>query len=295
MSWLLFVDECGVDRRHTPYEVLAGVAVRDREIWPLVQRIHEAEVDHFGQRISEGRLELKAKKLLKRKTYRLARQMAEFSPAERLPLAKSCLQKGAALPAGAAGNVTRAELAALGQAKLAFVERVFELCAEHRVQAMASIVPRSAERSQRPYLRKDYAYLFERFYYFLEDRVGVDQGLVVFDELERSRAHILVDQMGRYFRDTAIGKKRAQLVIPEPFFVHSDLTTLVQIADLVAYVIAFGVRVHSMRATRRPELDPLARRVLDLRYRTTRDFGEKSDVVVWSFAVINDLRPQSER
>jgi hypothetical protein len=30
MSWALFIDESGQDRRQSPYEVLAGVAVEDR-------------------------------------------------------------------------------------------------------------------------------------------------------------------------------------------------------------------------------------------------------------------------
>ena len=48
-------------------------------------------------------------------------------------------------------------------------------------------------------LRKDYAYLFERFFYFLEDNAAREQGIVVFDELEKSQSHLLIDQMHRYF------------------------------------------------------------------------------------------------
>ena len=74
MSYLLFLDESGVDHRHSPYEVLAGVAIRDLSLWNLVCQIQEAEVDFFGQRLTPGTLELKAKKLLKRKTFRMASQ-----------------------------------------------------------------------------------------------------------------------------------------------------------------------------------------------------------------------------
>ncbi|MFW6053116.1 MAG: DUF3800 domain-containing protein, partial [Desulfosalsimonas sp.] len=64
MSYFLFIDESGQDRKESPYEVLAGVAVKDSELWNLIQRIHDLEQDIFGMRISEGALELKAKKLL---------------------------------------------------------------------------------------------------------------------------------------------------------------------------------------------------------------------------------------
>lgn len=88
MSFFLFVDESGQDRRESNYEVLAGVAVKDNELWNLIQRIHDLERNIFGMRISEGILELKGKKLLKRKTFRLATQQAPFEPAKRTELTR---------------------------------------------------------------------------------------------------------------------------------------------------------------------------------------------------------------
>jgi len=35
------------------------------------------------------------------------------------------------------------------------------------------------------YLRKDYSFLFERFFYYLEDKDELSSGIVVFDELEK--------------------------------------------------------------------------------------------------------------
>lgn len=71
----------------------------------------------------------------------------------------------------------------------------------------------------------------ERIYYYLEDKKLEDQGIIVFDELEKSKSHILVSQLENYFKKTSNGRQRSGLVIPEPFFVHSDLTTGIQIAD----------------------------------------------------------------
>jgi hypothetical protein len=102
--------------------------------------------------------------------------------------------------------------------------------------------------------------------------------------------------MSAYFQKTANGRMRSGRIVPEPFFVHSDLTTGVQIADLVAYVVSWNVRVGGMRTEKRPELDDLGRRILALRSRAVLDRpGYPQGFVVWSFAVIDDLRPRAER
>lgn len=290
MAWFLFVDESGQDRGASPYEVLAGVAVEDRVLWNLIVDVHEAEERFFGLRISESALELKAKKILKSKTFRFARQMDAIPQERRRELVRALLERGRA----GGGGASREELTALGQAKVAFVEHLLELCARHDLRTFASIVDRDAPRSARDFLRKDYAYLFERYFYFLDEQPYSPRGVVVFDELERSQCHILVDQMKLYFLETAKGRRRAGRVVPEPFFVHSDLTTLVQLADLVAYTVSWGVRVRGMSRPARPELTDLANSVCALRHRATRE-RDGQDFHVWSFAVIDDLRPRDER
>jgi len=294
MSCLLFLDESGVDQHDSPYEVLAGVAIQDQHLWNLICRIQEAEIEHFGRRVTSEALELKGKALLKRKTFRLAAQLPPIETSERSRLAESCLEKGLRAKGRAtASGATHSELTALAQAKLAFVNRIFELCGSHYVKAFASIVPKSAPRPAGGFLRKDYAYLFERFFYFLEDSRPGDLGLVIFDELERSQCHLLINQMSLYFRTTAKGRLRAARVIPEPFFVHSELTTLIQISDLVAYITAWGIRFGTMSEPRREELGPLGEMVCELRYRTRR--LDQADFPIWSFTVIEDLRPREER
>jgi hypothetical protein len=299
LSYLLFMDESGHDRVVSPREVLAGVAIEDRDLWNVVGAIHEAEIRFFGRRISSGRLEIKGQNLLKRKVFKHAAQLPPVEPEDRQRLAKACLDRGDAHrgdPAG--GNPTKPELTALAQAKLAFVEEVLALCARFHVRAFASIVPQSAPRTEGDFLRKDYAYLFERYFYFLEDRGPEVLGLVIFDEKEKSQSHILIDQLTRYFRDTGKGRMRAARVIPEPFFVHSELTTAIQVADLVAYVTAWGVSIgptSAREAPARAELEELGRRVCELRYRAEREVGADPAFGIWSFAWITDLRPKDEQ
>jgi len=294
MAWLLFVDESGHDLRKSPYEVLAGVAIADERIWNLITAIHQAEERFFGMRITAREMEIKAKRLLKRKTFRLAGQMPPIEPSQRTVWARECLEEGRrAREARDLARPRRHQLTALGQAKIAFVERALELCAQHGARAFASIVDRDAPRTDGHFLRKDYAYLFERFYYFLDELPPHQHGLVVFDELERSQSHLLVEQMDGYFEQTVKGRMRASRILPEPLFVHSDLTSLIQVADLVAYITAWGIRVDQMHRPRRHELSSLASRVCNLRHRAVRERGGET-FYIWSFAVIDDLRSREE-
>ena len=105
----------------------------------------------------------------------------------------------------------------------------------------------------------------------------------------------LLDQMHRYFLHTGRGLQRSRLVVPEPFFVHSELTTGVQLADLVAYVIAWAVRLTGQEEPRRSEMAELARLTLDLRYDTVRDLPRRPRFRIYGIARINDLRPIVEQ
>jgi hypothetical protein len=278
----MFIDESGQDQRESPYEVLAGVVIEDRRLWRLVVDLHEAEVEHFGCRYARLERELKAKKLLKSKVVRHASLSPGFDNERRTTLARECLQDGV--------GATPEHFAALAQAKLAYVTRTLEIARRHRCRAFASIVPKSAPRTGLDYLRKDYSYLFERFFFFLESQPSHALGFVVFDELERSQSHLLIDQMKRYFEGTWTGRQRSRRIIPEPFFVHSHLTTGIHLADLVAYVIAWNVRVRGMTAPKREELNEIGAAVYALRYDQWR--GTRC---VWAFNLISDLRPRIEQ
>lgn len=84
MSWLLFIDKSGQDQRASPYEVLALVAVEDRQLWPIIQAIGDAQ-EHFfcTRRYQQQGAEAKGRKILKSKTYRLAEKHPPFAQKER--------------------------------------------------------------------------------------------------------------------------------------------------------------------------------------------------------------------
>lgn len=289
MAHFLFVDESGQDLKESPCEVLAGVALRDSTLWPFVNAVHKAELDCFGTRYSAGAREIKARKLLKTKVFRHAALQFSFaSTKEQRDLATKVLQSGA--------KASLRECAALAKAKLEFVHRLFDLCAKFKFSLFACIVPKDASRpSSRNFLRKNYAYLFERFFYFLEDKRTSGAGIIVFDELEKTRSHILIQQMDSYFKRTHKGRERSEIVIPEPFFVHSDLTTGIQVADLMAYLLAWGYyKAKGRSSPARPELVEFADQGVKLAYNTSRRQGSRR-IKVWGITIIQDLRARSER
>jgi hypothetical protein len=295
---LYFIDESGHDHKNSPYEVLAAVAVQERDLWNLIQAIRSAEIEHFGVHLAEVGIELKGTKLLKRKTFRLASEGEAIPTEERRNLVRELVLEGwQAQQEGRQAKVSFRGLVAYGQAVLAFVEAVLRLMVRFRVKVFAAVVTPEAPRpADKAVLRRDYAFLFERFFHHLSSSSESEMGLIVFDELEKTQSKILLGQMARYFLETQTGYQRSARIVPEPFFVHSDLTTAVQLADLVAYCVSWAVRLNSMDKPAREELKPLADLVFGMRFVGSR-FSEVDgkDWPVYGMFHLDDLRPRSER
>lgn len=225
--------------------------------------------------------EAKATELLKRKTFRLAEQGPPMAQTERRRLTQEILTDGTA--------PNRQRLTAMGQAKIEYCRFALDLVRRHGGRVFATMVPQSAPRPPASdAMRKDYAFLFERFFHFLNGQPGDPMGFLILAEMDKSASHVLLGQVSQYFQRTKKGRSRAHLIVPEPFFVHSDLTTLVQIADIVAYTVSWGLRLRGMPASPRPELAPLVQIVERLRYKHNTEGGE----TVWGIKEIRDLRPK---
>jgi hypothetical protein len=264
---LLFIDESGHSRSGTPCEVLAAVAIAEENLWNLVKAVRSAERDRFGDYLRNVlKEETKAKTLLKRKRFRIAAKACELSQQESVGLANSLLVKGkiAREKRLSSSGETYREMVAYSRQVLGFVHDVLDIAASHSVQVFASVVDPDAPRPEPGRLRKDYVYLFERYFYFLETFPPTERGLIVFDELEKSQSHILVHQMAAYFLGTQTGRYRSSRIIPEPFFVHSDLTTGVFLADLAAYILGWGWRLNRMPQPCRDELGPYANKLHEM-------------------------------
>ena len=261
---LLFIDESGHNESGTPCEVLAGVAIAEDALWNLVKAIRSAERDFFGDYLRNLlNEETKARKLLKTKRFRTAAMSCELTPAESVALSNGKQAHDQHL---ASSGETYRELVAYSRQVLAFVHEVLNIAAAFNVQIFASMMDPRCPRPSRETLRKDYVYLFERYFYFLESLGPRERGLIVFDELDKAQSHILVQQMARYFLGTTTGRYRSARIIPEPFFVHSDLTTGVFLADLAAYILGWGWRLNSMPQPARAELQPYAAKLHDMQF-----------------------------
>jgi hypothetical protein len=281
---LLFIDENGHDHHDMPCEVLAGVAVSDDNLWNLVKAVRAAEKDFFGDYLRNLRQsEMKAKKLLKRKRFRSAQRKVTIGDGELVVLANAALEHGEI--------ATERQIVAYSRQVLAFVHEVLNIAARHSVQIFASVVDIHAQRPQPGMLRKDYVYLFERYFYYLETFPPRERGLIVFDELEKSKSHVLIQQMAKYFLGTQTGRYRSSRVVPEPFFVHSDLTTGVFLADLAAYILGWGWRLGKMAQPARAELKPYADKLHDMQFHGERPAPDGSGTIsLHGICYLDDLR-----
>jgi len=287
VACFLFVNSSGRQGAPSPYEVLAGVLVQERDIWNLSQAIVDAEVRHFGRRLCADWAPPKARALLKPKVFRQASRVPALPHEQRRELSRSCLE--------APEKASLTAQAALAQAKLAYVGDVLELAARYRCKYLASIVGKSAPRPLPGQLRKDYAYLFERFFYSLDDSATQPLGLVVDSVRSGALGRQLKLQMERYFRSTLKGRQRASLVLPEPVHVSGDLTSVVSLAGLVAYITSWAFRTKELGEPARFQLSPFKEQVRALRYRAVRDIGDNPNFVIWGFAVIPDVRMREDR
>jgi hypothetical protein len=210
---------------------------------------------------------------LTRSVFKKAARLSSFLEEERQELAKFCLDNG--------GVAKERHIVALEQAKLAYVIGVLEICNRYRCKVFATInETKYSEYPDPDFLPKNYVYLLERFYYFLEEKSA--SGILVFDELDKTQSHILVGRIENYFKKTSKGRQRSSLIIPEPFFVHSDLTTGIQIADFVAYIISWGFRLEKGKALRSEELAPFVDLIKPMRYRAMDTDGWE----IWSIVQV---------
>jgi hypothetical protein len=132
MAYFLFIDESGQDHHDSPYEVLAGVSIKDEDLWNLIKSIHDLEISCFGKKYRDDKNEIKARKFLKKKTFRLASQLPPIPVTDRTENARKALDPS--LP------VTKLGLTALAQAKLDYAKQIFELCIRFRCKVFASII-----------------------------------------------------------------------------------------------------------------------------------------------------------
>ena len=239
MTWLLFLDESGHDHKSLPLEVRGGVALHVGKLWGFIQNWQRLERDCFGLRLAEFGKEAKGMKLLDKDRIRWAAQAPPMEAEERRKLVRAFLAKGTQNR-----RPTREEFTAYGQACQEMARGVFDLLRDVDATLFACAIRRGVRPPegfhQSDYLRKDHAFLFERFYYFLESKH--EHGLIVMDETDKALDRTFVTRMEAYFTRTSVGRNRSYWVIPAPLFVASDMACPVQAADVCLYALNWGFR-----------------------------------------------------
>lgn len=298
---LFFLDESGTDHKKAPYEVLGAIGVPEQSAWKLIQRIQAAQRKNFGLEFYEAGFETKGTSLLKTKVFKNASMGEKLPDEERMSLTRSFLLKGKeARESNSTMQMTRSELIAYSQACLAYVRSVLSLCEEFRLVTFAAFVHPSAPRSSQKevLLSKDLSSLFKWFYHCLEERPDLGHGLLVFDETGNVQSRRLLTKMRAYFVKTQYGRRASRRILPEPLFVHSDLTSLVQVADIMCYCLNWAYRMKGMDGPVRTELRPYAKRWANLRW-THSNLEEiknkRLNIPAEGFNYFADLRPAEER
>lgn len=252
MSWLLFLDESGQDHKTCPYEVRGGVAVHASKLWPLVDSLQSLEIECFGCHLHDFGAELKGAKLLKKKRFEHADQLRAIDGAQRRKLCQAFLTKTSQQIAP-----SRSELTAYGQASVLMGEGIFERLASHDARLFAAVIPpiEPPPGLNDAYLRKDHVFLLERFFYFLEEKR--EHGLLVFDETDRTGDRRFVRRLEAYFTKTHKGRQRTAWIVPSPLFVSSEMSYLIQAADIAIYCVNWGFRLpsHGFDKPTRKEID----------------------------------------
>ncbi len=137
-------------------------------------------------------------------------------PEERRKHCRSFLTKGLERKAP-----SRSEFTAYGQASLEMATGIFELLLQHDATIFASMIQKGVGKPETyeadEYLRKDHVFLFERYFYLLE-QMG-EHGLIVMDEVEKSEDRRFVKRLEAYFRKTETGRFRSTHIVPSPLFV----------------------------------------------------------------------------
>jgi hypothetical protein len=252
MAWLLFLDESGHDHKQMPYEVRGGVAIQDSQLWPFTRAMQQCERLSFGCSLHEYQKELKGSTLLDNKRFKFANQAGPMPAAERQKHSRGFLAKGLQK-----ANPTSTEFCAYGQACIEMARGMFQLLREHDAVLFASMIPKGSGKATGPaeeYLRKDRVFLFERYFYFLEEQQ--QNGLLIMDGTEKNADRKFVRQLERYFLKTNTGRYRTHWIVPTPYFVSSDMAYPIQAADLCIYCLNWSFRLptHGMHEPVREDI-----------------------------------------
>ena len=239
MSFLLFMDESGHDHKTMPYEVRGGICVHSKKVAALIHDIENLEQRIFGCKLYEFQTEIKGSKLLNAEKFRWANQGGLLSDEERQKGCRRFLTAHLEHKSPVKNDFT-----AYGQACLMMADEILNILLKHKVKIIASCIKRGVQKPKdfkfEHFLRKDHCYLLERFAFLLKKHK--EDGIIIMDQVEKSIDKKFSRQIKSFLSYSSFGAKLSPHIIPEPLFVESDVSSLIQIADICIYIINTGYR-----------------------------------------------------
>lgn len=277
MSWLLFLEEPGDHQSGLPYGILAGVAVEDVHVWDLIRRLRDAQFQYFGQQLvdDQGRY-FGAEAFFGDDALLSASQVSgtRLRPvdhqADRIAKLNS--------PTAASPIPTKA--------KMAYCQFALSLAIDYDATGFAVFIPREyIQINDERYLRKDYSFLFERFFNFLKITPDAGAGMFVLPKFAHHKTYVTPDTIYEYFTKTTNGRLRSRVIIPTMFRADGAMGVLSQLAEIFSYIASWTVRLPHMTEPTRDDLKLLASMCVKMRFSYLTENG-KTD---WSFKFVDNL------
>lgn len=255
MSYLLFMDESGHDHKTMPYEVRGGICVHSRRVAPLLKDIEKLELHIFGCRLSEFKTEIKGSKLLNTEKFKWSKQGPIQPDEERQKGCRRFLTAHLEHRAPSKNDFT-----SYGQACLQMANGILDLLLKYKVHIIASCIKKGIQKPKdfqfEHFLRKDHCYLLERFSFLLKK--CKEDGIIIMDQVEKVFDKKFSRQVKSFLSYSSFGIQLRSHIVPEPLFIESDISSLIQIADVCIYIINLGYRKSkSMTEPARNEIQTL--------------------------------------
>lgn len=258
MSWLLFIGEPSHKIYPRPYNVLSALAVEDINVWDLIKKLEIAQMQYFGRHLNHD-------------------DMEHF-----------CKNSGSVDQLTSSLEYTENQTNISKEKWSAYFLFATHLARDYDVKAFAMIT--SADSSKVVFtgrLRKDYSYLFERFYNFLNSLSNGNIGMIVMEGTKSDDAIIKKNNITEYFLKTNNGRIRSKLIMPEPLMANGYIDKIFQLTQLLGFVVSWGVRLQGMTVPRRHDLNDLVAAFNNMRFSYRLQNGNKD----WSFKFISDVNP----
>lgn len=148
-----------------------------------------------------------------------------------------------------------------------YASEVLILCRQGGGIAFAIIEPKPTQEAfeslNQLILPKSYKYLFERIGKCCLGINLQEKGLMIFDSQDMRKNEILSRRMSNFFYRSKAGVFMNN-IIPEPYFVSSNICYGIQIADLIAYIVG-------QRFAGRTELIPLYKQIKEIEFQCLDD------------------------